>query len=117
MSTRSREPFDPDAIVEERAQAVAARLHAETRTFAEAATGLAADYDALLGAVAQAGLAYAFDREGRPSAIDAVRQALPAVERDLFDVILDDYACERAAVEQALYRVALAYGRRCRQTP
>lgn len=93
-----------------------ARLDGGTTTFAEAGVGLAAEYDALLRAVAQTGPAYAFDREGRPPAIDAVRQALPAVERELFDVILDDYACERAAVEEALFRVALAYGRRCRQS-
>jgi hypothetical protein len=117
MSNRSHEPFDTDSIVEAHAAAVAARLHAESATFAEAAGGAAADYDALLAAVARAGPAYAFDPEGRPAAIDAVRQALPAVERDLFEAILDDLACERAAVEQALYRVALAYGRRCRQTP
>jgi hypothetical protein len=104
-----------EALVDERATAVAAHLRDETGTFAQATARMGADYEALLRAVAEMGAAYAFDREGRPSAVDAVRQALPAVERDLFDAILDDYACERAAVEEALYRVALAYGRRCRE--
>jgi hypothetical protein len=118
MPDRSSGRESPEqAHVERCVEAVVARLYGETTTFAEAGVGLAAEYDALLRAVAQTGPAYAFDRDGRPPAIEAVHQALPAVERDLFDVILDDYACERAAVEEALYRVALAYGRRCRLAP
>jgi hypothetical protein len=49
---------------------------------------------------------FAFDSEGRPGAIDAVRQALPAVERDLFDAVVDDHACEVAALREALRQLA-----------
>ena len=33
------------------------------------------------------------------------------MERDLFDAVLEDHACEVAAVEEALYQLALALGR------
>jgi hypothetical protein len=41
----------------------------------------------------------------------AVREALPMMERDLFDAVLEDQACELAAVEEALYQFALALSR------
>jgi hypothetical protein len=46
---------------------------------------------------------FAFDREGRPGAIAAVRGALPSVERNLFDAILEDCECELAALREALF--------------
>jgi len=63
--------------------------------------------DALLAAVAASDPRYAFDREGRPAAVQAVRGALPAIEAELFDVILEDIACELAAIKEALYQVAI----------
>jgi hypothetical protein len=48
---------------------------------------------------------FAFDRDGRPGAIAAVRAALPAIERDLFDAILEDVECELAATREALIRL------------
>ena len=51
---------------------------------------------------------FAFDLEGRPAAIAAIRRALPAVEAELFDAVLDDVACELAAVQETLYQVAVA---------
>jgi hypothetical protein len=33
------------------------------------------------------------------------------MERDLFDAVLDDHACELAAVEEALYQLARALAR------
>ena len=45
---------------------------------------------------------------GGPDAINAVREALPMMERDLFDAVLEDHACEVAAIEEALYQFALA---------
>jgi hypothetical protein len=98
--------------LDDHAERVARRLSEAHASFAEAVQEIGADYDELLRAVARLGSAYAFDRAGRPGAIEAVRQALPAVERDLFDAILDDYACELAAVQEGLLRIALAYGRR-----
>jgi outer membrane protein assembly factor BamA len=47
----------------------------------------------------------------RPDAVNAVREALPMMERDLFDAVLEDHACEVAAIEEALYQLALALSR------
>ncbi len=70
-----------------------------------------AEYGALLQAVQRAHARFAFDRDGRPGAIGAVREALPVMERDLFDAVLEDHACELAAVEEALYQLAVALAR------
>jgi len=48
---------------------------------------------------------YAFDRDGRPGAIAAVRSALPLIERDLFDAVMEDCECELAAVREALFQM------------
>lgn len=69
------------------------------------------EYLALLNAVRNVHERFAFDREGRPGAINAVREALPVMERDLFDAVLEDHACEVAAIEEALYQFALALSR------
>ena len=69
------------------------------------------EYLALLHAVRKTHERFAFDRDGRPGAINAVREALPMMERDLFDAVLEDQACELAAVEEALYQLALALSR------
>jgi hypothetical protein len=34
------------------------------------------------------------------------------MERELFDAVLDDHACEVAAIEEALYQLLRAYSRR-----
>ena len=52
--------------------------------------------------------AFAFDREGRPGAIAAVREALPLQEQELLDAIIEDHACELAAVRDAMARIARA---------
>lgn len=46
-----------------------------------------------------------FDREGRPGALTAIRGALPAVERDLLDAVIEDCECELAATREALFRI------------
>ena len=107
--TPSDEEEDPD--IAHRVDLLAARLAGRDGSFAEASGEFKTEYRDLLHAISRLGPQYAFDREGRPAAIDAVRQALPLMERDLFDAILEDHACEVAAVEEALYRVALTYGR------
>ena len=65
----------------------------------------------LLDAVTRADPRYAFDRDGRPAAVQAVRHALPAVEAELLDAIVEDVECEMAAVKEALYQIALALRR------
>ena|SRR5688572_6583511 len=102
---------DNHETLAQRADRLAARL-GEAPSFVEAIEPVGAEYRNLLAAVAQRGARFAFDREGRPGALGAVREALPLMERDLFDAIVEDHACEVAAIEEALYQLALAYGRR-----
>lgn len=74
----------------------------------EAADPVAFDreFQALLDAVRQSSPRFAFDREGRPAAVAAVREALPGAEQELFDAIVEDHACELAAVHEAMLAVA-----------
>ena len=81
-------------------------------SFAEDRAALAPQLDALIGALRQSDERFAFDSDGRPSAIAAVREALPASEAELLAAILDDVACELAAYQEALYRIAVAARRR-----
>jgi hypothetical protein len=46
-----------------------------------------------------------FDREGRPGALTAIRGALPSVERELLDAVIEDCECEIAATREALFRI------------
>ena len=48
---------------------------------------------------------YAFDRDGRPGAIAAIRGALPLTERELFDAVVEDFECELAAHREALLQM------------
>jgi hypothetical protein len=97
----------PDASIAALASACAGRLPQASSTFARDLPGFDAAWQQLLTAIAGSDDRFAFDREGRPAAIEAVRRALPAIERELFDVILEDVACELAAAQEALYRMAL----------
>jgi len=48
---------------------------------------------------------FTFDREGRPGAIAAIRGALPTMERELFDAVMEDYECELAATRETVFRM------------
>jgi hypothetical protein len=48
---------------------------------------------------------FAFDRDGRPGAISAIRGALPTMERELFDAVMEDCECELAATREAVFRL------------
>ena len=48
---------------------------------------------------------YAYDRDGRPGAIAAVRGALPLMERELFDAVVEDFECELAAYREVLFQM------------
>ena len=87
-------------------------IPSEPSSFADDRAALATHLDALIGALRQSHERFAFDLEGRPAAIAAVREALPANEAGLLDAILDDVACELAVYQEALYRVAIAAQRR-----
>ncbi len=101
-----------DATLDDLADRLAARAASGTAAFADAAREFDDEYRQLLAAVAGLHARFAFERDGRPAAIAAVRDALPAVECDLLDAIVDDQACEVAAIEEALWRVARAAARR-----
>lgn len=77
-------------------------------TSAPPTLALEPEFHALLDAVKRSDSRFAFEREGRPEAIAAVREALPAMERDLFDAIVDDHACEVAALNETLQVIAQA---------
>ncbi len=66
---------------------------------------------ALLDAIRQSDPRFAFEREGRTGAIAAVREALPLIERDLFDAVVEDHACEAAAISEALLLLVHALAR------
>jgi hypothetical protein len=93
------------------ADAMAARLR-DAEHFDDVRREIGDDYRQLLHAIRGTDARFAFDREGRPGAIDAVRGALPAIEQELFDAVVEDHACEIAAIEESLFQVLLAYGRR-----
>lgn len=90
------------------AAALAAVAAGEQPTFDDARRLAEPEYLALLAAVRGSSPRFAFDRDGRPGAIDAIREALPAMEREVFEAVLEDHACELAAVQEALYQYAVA---------
>ena len=93
-------PSEPSLEVQKRADALARRLAESERPIAE--------LGALLDAVRALDARFRFDLEGRPGAIEAVRHSLPTLERDLFDAVMEDHACEVAALAEALWQLAAA---------
>jgi hypothetical protein len=106
-----RMPGPEESEVIRCANELAARLPLNEPSFDAARQQTEAEYAWLLAAVKRLHARYAFDRDGRPAAIGAVREALPVMERDLFDAVIEDHACELAAVEEALYQLARALTR------
>jgi hypothetical protein len=51
---------------------------------------------------------FLFDRGGRPGAIAAIRGALPGIERELFDAVMEDCECELAATREAFFQLVKA---------
>lgn len=90
------------------ADQLAVALTGDENSFDAARRRAQPQYLALLAAIQRSHERFAFDRDGRPQAINAVREALPMMERDLLDAVLEDHACELAAVEEALYQFARA---------
>lgn len=115
--TPSRETPDLYRDVAQRADRLAARLHAGAASFAAASEDCRDEYRSLLEAITRLEARVAFDRDGRPAAIAAVREALPLMERELFDAILDDHACELAATEEALFQVGKSFAHSQRGLP
>ena len=65
------------------AEQLATRLTGTERSFAAARQHVEAEYLALLNAIKATHERFAFDRDGRPGAVNAVREALPAMEREI----------------------------------
>ena len=63
------------------------------------------EFTRTLDAVKESHAQFMFDREGRPGAIAAIRGALPQMERDLFDAVMEDCECELAATREAMFQV------------
>ena len=95
----------------DKADAFAARLPANPSSFSEDFHGFDRELHALVDAVRALDSHLAFDLEGRPAAIAAIRLALPSMERDLLDAVIYDHEAEIAAWQEALYQGLLAYGR------
>ena len=100
-----------DTEVTRCSETLAASLTGEEASFDAVRQRAEGEYLDLLQAIRNTHARYAFDRDGRPDALNAVREALPVMERDLFEAVLEDHACELAAVEEALYQLALALSR------
>ena len=96
----------------ESADKCAETIQSAPGSFAADRAALAPHLDALIAALRKSDERFAFDSEGRPAAIAAVREALPANEAELLAAILDDVACELAVYQEALYRIAVAARRR-----
>jgi hypothetical protein len=95
----------PESDVARCAALLAQRMDGTFDTFDDARALAGREYEQLIEAVKATHQRFAFDREGRPGAIAAVRASLPAMERDLFEAVLEDQACELAAVEEALFQL------------
>ena len=63
------------------------------------------DFQRTLDAVKTSNPKFAFDRDGRPGAIAAIRAALPTMERELFEAVIEDWECELAATREALFQM------------
>jgi len=101
-------PSDAAPPITALASACSRQIPATPSTFAADHASFKSAFDALLAAIAASDARFAFDRDGRPQALQAVRAALPAMEAELFEAILEDVACELAATQEALYQLALA---------
>ena len=99
---------DDASTIHRLASACAERVPGAPRTLHDDAPAFEHELDELLAAIRASHERFAFDAAGRPAAIVAIRNALPTMEAELLDAVLDDLACETAARQEALYRIALA---------
>jgi len=101
------EPDDRALAVTRHAEALAARLPETGTSFADDLQRFDAEFRDLVDAVRRVDEQFAFDRNGRPAAVEAIRAALPGIERELLDAVLDDHLCEIRAIQEAFYQVLM----------
>jgi len=87
------------------AEICASRIDPESPSFVDALPRFEKEIGQLLGALKALDARYLFDHEGRPGAVAAIRGALPAIEQELFDAVMEDCECELAATREALFQV------------
>jgi hypothetical protein len=83
----------------------ASRIDPAARSFDDAFPQFKSEINQLLEALRALDPRYLFDRDGRPGAIAAIRGALPGIEGELFDAVMEDCECEIAATREALFQV------------
>jgi hypothetical protein len=84
----------------------ASRIDPASPSFDDALPRFQNEIGQLLDALKAVDARYLFDRDGRPGAVAAVRGALPAIEQELFDAVMEDFECELAATREALFQIA-----------
>jgi hypothetical protein len=87
------------------AEMCAARIDPASRSFDDAFPRFKSEMNQLLEALKALDPRYLFDRRGRPDAIAAIRGALPGIECELFDAVMEDCECELTATREALFQV------------
>ena len=87
------------------AEMCASRIDPASRSFDDAFSQFKNELDQLLDALKTHDPRFLFDRSGRPAAVAAIRGALPAIERELLDAVVEDCECELAATREALFQV------------
>ena len=91
--------------VDRLAEMCAARINPASSSFDDAYPQFKNEMQQLLEALKGLDPRYFFDRGGRPGAVAAVRGTLPAIERELFDAVIEDCECELAATREAFFQV------------
>jgi len=92
------------------AQICASRIDPAWQSFDESFPALKDDLQQLLDSLKTLDPRFQFDRAGRPGAVAAVRGALPGVERELFDAVMEDCECELAATREAFFQLVRTLG-------
>ena len=90
------------------AEMCASRLDPASTSFDENFPRFKNEMNQLLDALKTMDPRFLFDRTGRPGAISAIRGALPGVERELFDAVMEDCECELAATREAFFQLVKA---------
>jgi hypothetical protein len=90
------------------AEICASRIDPASGSFDDAFPQFRSEMNQLLEALKALDPRYLFDRGGRPGAVSAIRGALPGIERELFDAVMEDCECELAATREALFQVVRA---------